>query len=53
VGPKQVVVVEPARAAGVAAIEPGRDVPVDPAKGSDFTLSTSYALLLKSIGEKR
>ncbi|MFS8066215.1 MAG: S41 family peptidase [Byssovorax sp.] len=53
VGPKQTVVVEPARAARVAAIEPGRDVPVDPAKGSDFTLSTSYALLLKSIGEKR
>ena len=53
VGPKQIVVVEPARAAGVAAIEPGRDVPVDPAKGSDFTLATSYALLLKSLGEKR
>ena len=53
VGPKQTVVAEPPRAAGAAMIEPGRDVPVDPAKGSDFTLATSYALLLKSIGEKR
>ena len=53
VGPKQVVVVEPARAAGAEVIEPGRDVPVDPAKGSDFTLATSYALLLKGVGEKR
>ncbi len=41
------------QAAGVAAVEPGRDVPADPAKGSDFTLASSYALLLKSLGEKR
>jgi hypothetical protein len=33
-------------------IEPGRDVPADPSKGSDYTLSVSYALLLKNVGAK-
>lgn len=52
-GPNQIVMLEPARPAGAPEIDPGRDVPVDPAKGNDFTLSTSYVLLLKSIAEKR
>jgi carboxyl-terminal processing protease len=52
VGPKQTVLLEPARAAGAAPIEPGRDVPADPAKGDDFTLASSYALLLKGLGAK-
>jgi hypothetical protein len=51
--PKQIVMTEPPRAAGAVEIEPGRDVPADPSKGGDYTLSVSYSLLLKSLGGKR
>ena len=50
--PGQIVMTEPEKVAGAVEIEPGRDVPVDPSKGSDFTLSVSYAMLLKSLGAK-
>ena len=50
--PGQIVMTEPEKAAGAAEIEPGRDVPVDPSKGTDFTLSVSYSMLLKNLAAK-
>lgn len=50
--PGQIVMKEPERAAGAVDVEPGRDVPADPSKGRDYTLSVSYALLLKNVGAK-
>jgi carboxyl-terminal processing protease len=52
--PGQIVMTEPEKAAGAIAseIEPGRDVPVDPSKGTDFTLSVSYSMLLKGLVAK-
>ena len=50
--PGQIVMKEPERAPGAVDVEPGRDVPADPSKGHDYTLSVSYALLLKNVGAK-
>lgn len=50
--PGQIVMKEPERAVGAVEVEPGRDVPADPSKGRDYTLSVSYSLLLKNVGAK-
>jgi carboxyl-terminal processing protease len=50
--PGQIVMKEPERAPGAVDTEPGRDVPADPSRGSDYTLSVSYSLLLKNLAAK-
>ncbi len=52
-GTKQTVMVDPGKPKDVVQEAPGREVPTDPVKGSDFPLSVGYQILIKAIGDKR
>lgn len=52
-GNKQTVMVDPGQPKELAPVDPNREVPTDPVKGSDFPLSVGYQILIKTIGDKR
>jgi hypothetical protein len=50
---KQTVVIDGSKTPAGAEVAMSREVPTDPAKGSDFALAIGYQTLLKSLGDKR